>query len=191
MISARKCAQRGLPHGRGVNSLQFTPTDPGAARAAAGVFRLVAEAPDVGDGSTERSVVAAAEEDNLWLLREAASRPVRRKNLSGDQLCMRVGNRTLCLRSLDGPRSDVTWPDEIDLDLFSGAEIVLIPPAGLSPAAVEVDASLRTRFFWPDQGDLPVAALVVAEESARQLQASGRLCHPGRSEGQTQGPYNQ
>jgi hypothetical protein len=191
MICARKCARRGLGHCRGVNSLQFNPTDPGAARAAAEVFQLVAGAPEVGDGSTEWSLVLPPEEDNVWLLREAAGRLVRRKNLSGDQLCMRVGNRTLCLRRLDGPRSDVTWPDEIDLDLLSGPEIVLIPPAGLSPAAVEVYASLRTRFFWPDQEDLLVAARAAAEDSAGQLQASRRLSHPGRSEGQTQVPYNQ
>jgi hypothetical protein len=191
MICARRCARRGLGHGRGVNSQQFDPTDPGAARAAAEVFQLDAEAPDVGDGFTEWSQVAPVEEDNVWLLGEAACRLVRRKNLSRDQLCMRVGNRTLCLRLLDGPRSDVTWPDEIDLDLLSGPEIVLIPPAGLSPAAAEVDALLRTRFFWPDQEDLLVAARVAAEESAGQLQASGRLRHPGRSEDQTQVPYNQ
>jgi len=116
--------------------VQFNPTDPGAARPVAEVFQLVAEAPAVGDGSTE-------------------------------------------------------WPDEIELDLLSGAEIVLIPPAGLSPAAVEVDASLRTRFSWPDQEDLRVAARVAALESAGQLQASGGLSHPGRSEGQTQVPYKQ
>jgi hypothetical protein len=144
-----------------VNSLQFNPTDPGAARAAVEVFQLAAEG------------------------------LVRRKKLSGDQRCMRVGNRTLCLRLLGGPRSDVTWPDEIDLDLLSGPEIVLIPPAGLSPAAVEVDAPLRTRFFWPDHEDLLVAARVEAEKSAGQLQASGRLSHPGRAEGQTQVLYNQ
>jgi hypothetical protein len=105
MICACKCARRGLPHGRGVNSLQFNPT-------------------------------------------------------------------------------------EIDLDLLRAPEIVLMPPAGLSPAAVEVEASLRTRFFWPDQ-DLLVAARVAAEESAEQLQPSGRLRHPGRSEVQSQVPYNQ
>ena len=192
MICARKCAPRGLPHRRGVNSLQCNPTDPGAARAAAEVVQFVAEAPDVRDGSTEWSLVARPEEDKVWLLRDAAAcRLVGHKSLTGDQLCRRVSNRTLCLRLLDGPRSDVIWPDEIDLDLSSGPEIFLIPPAGLSPAAVEVDASWRTRFFWPDQEALLVAAHVAAEEPAGQFQASGRLGHPARTEGQTQVPYNQ
>jgi len=191
MSCARERARRGLRHGRGMNSLQFNPNDPGAARATAEVVQLVAEVPHVGGGSTEWPLVARTEEDNVWLLREAVCRLVGRKSRTGDQLCMRVGNRTLCLRLLDGPPSDVTWPDEIDRDLSSGPEMVLIPPAGLSPAVVEVYVSLRTRFFWPDQEDLLVAARVAAEEPAGQLPASGRLSHPGPSEGQTQVPYNQ
>ncbi len=82
MSSARRCAQRGLPHGRGVNSLRRNPTDPGAARAAAEVVELLAGAPDVGDGSKEWSVVAWAEEDNIWLLREAGCRVVGHQSLT-------------------------------------------------------------------------------------------------------------